>query len=128
MSVMFQRLAIDMGCRKLPKATHQIVPQQFAKVITTHVIQMVTWGENAVSHPKIRIGCWFAECCTEMPRSTETARKKQYHGPQPYFKPRNCNRQAEEKISLPAHFRRFRVAAQGSVGLRWFTSLEFDKV
>ena len=79
-SVMFQRcLAIDVGCWKLPKATHQIVPQQFAKVITTHVIQVVTWGEHVVSHPKIRMGSWFEECCTEMPRSNETAQKKQYH-------------------------------------------------
>jgi hypothetical protein len=25
------------------------------------------------------MGSWFEECCTEMPRSNETAQKKQYH-------------------------------------------------
>ena len=68
-------LAIDVGCWKLPKATHQIVPQQFAKVIATHVIQVVTWGKHVVSHPKIGMGSWFEECCAEMPRSNETEQK-----------------------------------------------------
>lgn len=77
---MFQRcLAIDVGCWKLPKATRQIVPQQFAKVIATHVIQVVTWGKHVVSHPKIGMGSWFEECCAEMPCSNETAQNKQYH-------------------------------------------------